>query len=83
MLNNVQAIETLIVGELLEGSGRSKLDPEESLISSGILDSLSLLRLVAKLEEDFDTAVEDGELIPNNFESISRIVAFIDRKRGG
>ncbi len=83
MLNNVEAIETLIVGELLEGSGRNKLDPEESLISSGILDSLSLLRLVAKLEEDFDTTVEDGELIPNNFESISRIAAFLDRKRGG
>jgi len=82
MLNNVEAIETLIVGELLEGSGRNKLDPEESLISSGILDSLSLLRLVAKLEEDFDTTVEDGELIPNNFESISRIAAFLDRKRG-
>jgi len=83
MLNNVEAIETLIVGELLEGSGRNKLDPEESLISSGILDSLSLLRLVAKLEEEFDTTVEDGELIPNNFESISRIAAFLDRKRGG
>jgi acyl carrier protein len=74
-------IERLILDELLSGKGRTKIEPEESLIKSGILDSLALLRLVVLIEQHFGVTVGDGELIPDNFETISRIKAFLDRKQ--
>lgn len=51
------------------------------LLCSGILDSLTLLRLVVMIEERFGVAVEDGELIPDNFETINRIKAFLESKQ--
>jgi acyl carrier protein len=74
-------IERLVLDELLSGKGRTKIEPEESLIKSGILDSLSLLRLVVLIEQHFGVTVGDGELVPDNFETISRIKAFLDRKK--
>jgi len=74
-------IERLIIDELLSGKGRTKIEPDESLIKSGILDSLALLRLVVLIEQRFGVTVGDGELVPDNFETISRIKAFLDRKK--
>jgi acyl carrier protein len=74
-------IERLILDEFLAGKGRTRIGPEESLIKSGILDSLALLRLVVLIEQHFGVTVGDGELIPDNFETISRIKAFLDRKQ--
>lgn len=75
------AIERFIVDEIMLVDSQTKIDPDESLISSGVLDSLALLRLIAFLEEQLGITVEDSEVIPENFESINEIKAFIDRKK--
>ena len=80
MTGNVAEIERLILEELLPGSGRTKIGPDESLISSGLLDSLTLLRFVVLLEQHFGVTVGDGELLPANFETISRVNSFLDKK---
>ena len=41
----VHVTERFLIDEILFGS-RSSIDPDESLVTSGILDSLALLRLV-------------------------------------
>ena len=75
------AIERFIVDEIMLVDSQTKIDPDESLISSGVLDSLALLRLIAFLEEQLGITVEDSEVIPENFESINEIKAFVDRKK--
>jgi len=75
-------IERLILDELLPGKGRTRIDPDDSLFGLGILDSLAFLRLIALLEKQFAVTIEDGEVIPENFETINRIKAFVERKRG-
>jgi acyl carrier protein len=74
-------IERLILEKLLPGKGRTSIQSDESLLKSGILDSLALLRLVVLLEQQFGVTVGDGELVPDNFETISQIKAFLDRKQ--
>ena len=75
-------IERFITDEiLLEEMTETKLDPDESLLSSGILDSMTLIRLVAFLEDQFGLTVGDEELIPANFETLSRIKAFLEHKQ--
>lgn len=81
MVDKITNIEQLILEELLPGSGRAKIDSDESLFSSGFLDSLTLLRFVVMLEQQFGITVNDGELIPDNFETISKINTFLESKR--
>lgn len=77
----ITAVERFINDEILFGEEQTKLDPDESLLSSGILDSMALLRLVGFIEERFGVTVGDGELIPDNFETINQIEAFVGTKR--
>jgi acyl carrier protein len=78
---NIQSeIERFIIDELLSGS-RESLGPEEPLFSSGMVDSLGTLRLITFLEERFGVTVGDGEVGDENFKTISRIQALVERKQ--
>ena len=74
-------IERFIVGDLLLGSNQTELDLNQPLISSGILDSLGLLQLMSFIKQQFGVAVQDGEVIPDNFQTIRRISTFIEGKQ--
>lgn len=79
---NIKAtLEQYIVNDLLVGKGRGEIGPETSLISSGILDSLSLIRLINFIEERFNLIVEDEDVVPDNFETINALGALISAKQ--
>ena len=46
----------------------------------GLLDSVGTLRLVVFLEETYSIRVADGELDPDNFGSVERIVSYVRMK---
>lgn len=60
--------------------GEKVLGDETSLLDEGIIDSTGVLELVAFLEEQFAIEVKDEELIPENLDSIARLVDFVERK---
>jgi acyl carrier protein len=55
---------------------------EDSLLDSGVIDSLGILDLVAFLETTFGIRVGDEELDPSNFDSIATVARFVAGKRG-
>jgi acyl carrier protein len=55
-----------------------EIDNEESLFESGLLDSFMLVDLIAGLEEKFGIKIPDSDLIPQKFDSISRISRYLD-----
>ena len=55
----------------------------DSLLDSGLLDSVGIFELVTFLEETFSIKVEDEAIIPEHFETVALIAAFVDRKRTG
>jgi acyl carrier protein len=59
-----------------------RLDLDESLLTNGILDSLGVLDVVAFLEAEFQITVTDEDLLPENFESLARLTAFVESKQG-
>jgi acyl carrier protein len=59
----------------------AKVADEDSLLDSGIVDSLGILDLVAFLEKTFGIRVGDDELDPSNFDSISSVARFVASKR--
>jgi acyl carrier protein len=55
---------------------------DDSLLENGIIDSTGVLELLAWLESRWQVKVEDHELLPENLDSINRVVRFVERKRG-
>ena len=59
---------------------REELTDELPLIEQHVVDSMTLLRLVAWLEEEFGIAIGDADVVPSNFGSIDRITRLVDAK---
>ena len=49
------------------------------LIDGHYLDSLSILSLIAELEDEFDVVIPTVEIIPNNFNSAAAMWKMINR----
>jgi acyl carrier protein len=67
--------------EHFPSSRRRSLDDTDPLLESGIIDSLGVLDLVDFIEVKFAVVVADDELVPENFQNIARIAAYIESKR--
>ena len=76
-------LRQFIVDNFLFGdqSGRFAFSDTDSLQDLGIVDSTGVLELVCHLQERYAITVDDGELVPDNLDSLDRISRFIDRKR--
>ena len=55
----------------------------EKWLETGVMDSLGILDLVQFLEKEFAIQVSDDELLPENFESLSAVVSFVNSRQGG
>ncbi|MGC1484874.1 MAG: acyl carrier protein [Candidatus Acidiferrum sp.] len=60
---------------------KNGLKPEERWLESGLIDSLGILDLVHFLEEEFKVQVTDEELLPDNFQSLQAVSAFVRTKQ--
>jgi acyl carrier protein len=59
---------------------KQQIKDSDALLESGILDSLGVLDVVNFVEREFSVGIADDELVPENFQTIDRIAAFIERK---
>ena len=76
-------VHDFILREFLPGEIPSELTNDTELITGGILDSISTLKLVTFLEDRFGITVEAWEAAVDNLDSIQRIVALVDSKKNG
>ncbi len=77
-----EKIKDFIVKNFLFGSDDSSLGDDDSFLESGIIDSTGVLEVVGFIEDEFDIEVLDEELVPDNFDSLSRLVGYVAKKKG-
>lgn len=65
---------------ILYNESANEINFDESLIDGAIIDSIGIIMLVTYIEKTFDFRVNDHEILPENFESINRISAYISSK---
>ncbi len=75
----VQKIRTFVVDNYLFGE-EGTLGNDDSFMETGIIDSTGILELVRFLEASFGIKVADEELVPDNLDSINKIVTFLQTK---
>ncbi|SNX62492.1 acyl carrier protein [Streptomyces sp. TLI_55] len=68
-----------IAAEYLAGEDASDLTDDFDLIASGVIDSLGLVRLVSHIVTAYQVPVDDLELKPEHFRSITAITELIVR----
>ena len=80
MPNVEQDLRRFVADNFPFGPVGDELSSDDSLVDQGIIDSTGVLELVTYLEETYGIKVEDEELIPDNLDSINRLVRFLERK---
>ena len=76
-------INDYVSRELVQDQALLPLADDTSLLETGVLDSLSLLRLVVFLEERFEITMGDADLLPENFASLNAICAYLRSRESG
>jgi acyl carrier protein len=61
--------------------GRGRIDPAESLIDRGILDSIGLMRILEFVEGRIGMRIPGDRVTPDNFQSVEAITALVERLR--
>lgn len=70
-------IRDYISRELVRDAAVLPLDNSTPLLDSGILDSLSLLRLVVFIQDRFGIVMDDLDVVPEHFASVDAICAYL------
>ena len=81
MQNVEEMIRTYIAENILFSDKGYPHSDEVSFLEEGIVDSMGIMELVAFVDESFNVTVEDEELVPDNFDSVSNLAAHVRSKR--
>ncbi len=69
-------LENFVLSEQVD-----KLGIDESLLENGVVDSTGILELVFFAEDQFGIQIDTSEVLPENFDSINALAAYIRRKQ--
>ena len=78
--NIISEIENYIAAQILKQPTR-KIAADESLISSGLIDSFSLMDLALFVEDTFGVRIEDTELNANTFDNLTQLASLIQSRK--
>jgi len=76
----LSSLEKYVASQILKQPNRA-IPREEALISSGLIDSFSLMDLALFVEDNFGVRIEDTELNADTFDNLSQLVSLIESRR--
>jgi len=77
----IKEIRDYISGTMLVGLSDETIEPDESLVQRGVVDSTGVLELVGFLESRFGISVKDDEITLDNLDTLNSISAYVQHKR--
>jgi acyl carrier protein len=76
----ITKIANYIASEILKKPGRV-IRRDEALISSGLIDSFSLVDIGLYVEDNFGVRIDDTELNAETFDSLEQLAALIQSRQ--
>ncbi len=73
-------IRSFIIENFLYGVDSENLSSDDSFFERGIVDSTGVLSIISYVEERYGIQVSDVEITPDNFDSIGKIAAYVNKK---
>jgi acyl carrier protein len=68
------------VREVLAEMVGHRVKDSESIVSSGLIDSLAVVKLISLLEEKLKIKIPPGNLQPDDFDSVDVIIQTLERE---
>ena len=78
--STTEVLSQFITARILKQPGRG-LSADEPLISSGLIDSVSLIDVALFVEDTFGVRIEDSELSAQTFDSLRQLAALIEMRQ--
>lgn len=75
----VKKLNDYITGQLLKRPDKT-LNPNEPLISGGLIDSFSLVDLALFAEQTWGARIDDTELNAQTFDSLNQLAEMIEKR---
>lgn len=79
-MNYTEEIREFVISNFLFGNAK-ELHDDKSFLESGIVDSTGMLELIMFLESTYGVKVEPEEMVPENLDSVNRLVKFLEQKQ--
>ena len=70
-------IRDYVARNLLFSENGFQFGDDASFLEEGIVDSMGIIELVTFVEGQFGVLVADRDLIPDNFDSVNKLAAYI------
>lgn len=67
--------------EKIEEIAFTSVTVDDSLWNSGVLDSIAIVEFAAEVEEEFDLEIPFDDIIEENFETLTRLIVYIQKKK--
>ena len=80
MTEIISQLSTFLSTEILKQPDRT-LVPDEALISSGLIDSFSLMDVALFIEDTFGVRIEDTELNADTFDNLTQLASLIESRK--
>ena len=80
-MSTEETMRNFILENYLFTDDQSALSNSDSFMEKGIIDSTGILEVIHFLEDEMDITVEDEDMIPENLDSVDKIVAFVNAKK--
>lgn len=76
----IDQLSNFIASNILKQPNR-KITADESLISSGLIDSFSLMDVALFVEDTFGVRIEDTELNADTFDNLTQLASLIESRK--
>jgi acyl carrier protein len=76
-MEHAYVIKEFIVTEFIPDIGIEQLADDYDLLAGGVIDSISILRVISWLGKKFDIPIDDVDIEEKNFISITAICEFV------
>ena len=76
----INKLAAYITGDILKQPKRV-IRPDEKIISSGLIDSFSLVDLGMYIEDNFGVRIDDTELNANTFDTLEQLATLIQSRQ--
>ena len=80
MTETISSLATFIASKILKQPNRT-ITANESLISSGLIDSFSLMDIALYVEDTFGVRIEDTELNADTFDNLTQLASLIESRK--
>ena len=74
-------LRLFILENFLFTEDQSELEDDDSFMEKEIIDSTGILEVIEYLEEECGIKNEDEEMIPDNLDSINKVINFVNQKQ--